>query len=83
MFPKNNELIAYEQHKARLQKAERLRLIKTLPPRPEDRPVFRQVTHWLGGRLVAWGLKLQGETVMPPIAVAAIGGANSRHCHGG
>jgi hypothetical protein len=71
------EFVAYEQHQARLVEAERIRLVKSMQWGKARRPGnYQKVTHWLGGRLVEWGLKLQGHSVRPISQVTTAGGSS-------
>lgn len=78
MFPNGiAEFIAYEHHRARLAKAERIRLVKAVQRGQVRRPGnYQKVIHWLGGQMIKWGLKLQDRSVRSISQVALAGGSN-------
>ncbi len=64
MLPAHVEFVVYERRKDLLAEAERVRLIKSLPRQPFSRSGrWRHITIWIGGQMVKWGLKLQGQSL--------------------
>ncbi|MEW5958420.1 MAG: hypothetical protein AB1801_11885 [Chloroflexota bacterium] len=71
MFPGNVEYIARERHQEALRQAERQRLIQSFTAQPAAPSAGPQPgpIYWLGGQLVKWGLRLQGQSsALPPAA---------------
>jgi hypothetical protein len=61
MFPNNIEFFGREKHQERFQDMEQIRLIRLAKLyQPGAWATFRNLAHWLGRRLVQWGLRLQG-----------------------
>lgn len=61
MFPNNIEFFGREKHQERFQDVEQIRLIRLAKLyQPGAWATVRNINHWLGRRMVQWGLKLQG-----------------------
>jgi hypothetical protein len=65
------EQLAFEQHAALLAAAAREQLLKSALDAADHRGLLFSLRCWLGGRLMHWGKRLQGEdaTTMPELAV--------------
>lgn len=81
MFLGNAEYVAYERHKDALRQAEQIRLVKSLSAQSTEyfpHRLLLSVANWLGGQLVRWGLRLQGDSsAWPPPAIVS---GDSKNC---
>ncbi|HMN31678.1 MAG TPA: hypothetical protein PKE45_26250 [Caldilineaceae bacterium] len=63
MLPNQHlEFLIHERHQTLLDEAKERRRLKQIPkPVPHRGASAQPIAHWLGARLVGWGLWLQGE----------------------
>jgi hypothetical protein len=75
MFLGNAEYVAYERQKDALRQAEQMRLVKSLPVQSTEYTLHKlrlSAARGLGGQLVKWGLRLQGDkSSWPPPAIVS------------
>jgi hypothetical protein len=61
MFPNNIEFFGHEKDQERFQDMDQIRLVRLAKMhRPGVWATLRNINHWLGRRMVQWGLRLQG-----------------------
>ncbi len=67
MFPYDIEYVLYERQKDLQREAERMRLIKALErERSANGGLWRKMANAMGSQMVAWGTKLQNESINTP-----------------